>query len=266
MRFLLTIHDRLGHEADSDLRYMGYRKRLPFPVLSAFLCLGQKYDIQSLYVEAREKLYEEFPVTLAGYDKHEDGETWTVIEPPTDTGKHWVLLARKIGLLSILPTILYDFSQFSYGVISSGVKMDDKSTVSLSLQDQIACLDGYRAVCKAQAQETFRWMHHRHPLSEDCLTWKECLASRRDSFVHHFGSMPFPWAFARWKNIETLGLCGPCSKVAEKWHVAGREAMWEQLPLLLHLPPWSELLKERENQYVSNHHHWVLILTCFMHS
>lgn len=60
------------------------------------------------------------------------------------------------------------------------------------------------------------------------------------------------WACDKWKRSWSDKLCPKCTKRAKEKHQQGREAFWEGLPGLFRLPPWAELLKEREGMYVFN--------------
>ena len=75
---------------------------MPLPVCSAFLLLGQKYDIRHLYVEARQRFFQETPTTLEAYD---GSSAWTIIES-LEENLEFLVVARNAALLSSLSALL----------------------------------------------------------------------------------------------------------------------------------------------------------------
>ncbi|KZP14484.1 hypothetical protein FIBSPDRAFT_796592 [Athelia psychrophila] len=223
-------------------KYLGYGEILSIPVLSAFLCLGQKYDIQQLYLNARKRLFENCPVTLEEWDADCD---WTAMDP-VESYAEIAIIARKTGLLSILPYALYNCcSGDSAAEIIDGTKHEDGSMYILPIQDQFACLAGYRAICDAEADTMYAWLHS--PLEEivaaGCEMPGACKVIREKIFLKHFSPRQRIMAFP--EQGDYTGLCEICAAVADSKYQEGREAMWERLPALFGLPPWVELLKER---------------------
>ena len=107
-------------------RYVAFAEKLPLAVISAFICLGKKYDIRTLYVEAVKKLFQEVPATLAEYDGPTN-DKWIVIDDPEYMDL--AILARKAGLLSILPYLLFVIcSIYSSDEIKNGFLMPDGKT------------------------------------------------------------------------------------------------------------------------------------------
>jgi len=84
-------------------------KRKPrFSIVSALLRLGKKYDIESLYEDALERLQSEFPSSLSAYLELSD--TFSFIEYHPGLLHDCINLALETNTLSILPTA-YLFSQ-----------------------------------------------------------------------------------------------------------------------------------------------------------
>ena len=73
---------------------------------------------------------------------------------------------------------------------------------------------------------------------------------------HYFTGNPSVAGLDEWGSIDDLStlkkLCEYCSRIAKSSHRVGRLEFWDQLPSLFDLPPWEELLKEREDMYVFN--------------
>ncbi|KZP13125.1 hypothetical protein FIBSPDRAFT_835408 [Athelia psychrophila] len=222
--------------------------KLPFGVVSAFLCLGQKYDIRSLYVEAQRRLFREFPATLAAEDALED---WTAIDGP-----HYmdlVVLARKTGLLSILPRVLYGcIRNHSVDVIIDGERVDG-CLKSLPIQDQVTCLAGIQGIYQAPIDTTFQWLWDTtKSLAVDCAQPKRCIKGLQKICSDLFTPAPAVYGYDKWVSDYSDVLCSKCTKIWMERHEEGRKDFWEGLPGLFRLPPWTELLKEREGMYVFN--------------
>lgn len=224
---------------------------MPFAVLSAFLCLGMKYDIRRLNREAQKRLYLQFPSTLVKMDALNSGKN---IEPPAkDAELEFLLLARKTGLLSVLPSVLYDCCKlYTASQIIEGV-----GSLSFPPSDQMACLAADRAISDAQAATTYEWLYSPR-LAFGCITRQRCEATLHKTLISWFTPTPKPQGFYRWNCLlwriaHHGGLCHGCTVIARQRHEAGRAKFWEQLPGLLRLPPWAELLKYREERYVFNY-------------
>ncbi|KZP08008.1 hypothetical protein FIBSPDRAFT_840652 [Athelia psychrophila] len=218
--------------------------KLPFGVVSAFLRLGQKYDIQSLYIEGRNRVFQEIPATLPAYDSLNDR---TAVD---SSGLiPLVVLARKTGLLSILPYVLYrccvEYS--AKKLIAHDSAMPDQSNAALPYQDQLACLTGRPAIYSAQANTTYTWLStNQINTLGTCARPRLCKAAKQSIRLKTFRLVPKIIALERW-SPASKGLCEECASAAHAQHDAGRAEFWEHLPAIFDLPPWSELLKERSD-------------------
>ncbi|KAF7974951.1 hypothetical protein HWV62_11013 [Athelia sp. TMB] len=236
----------------SGQRLKVFAHQLSYPEFAAFLCLGQKYDIQELYLEAKRKLFELCPATLEKYRVRSDALDWGDIEAPKGEYMDLVILARRTGLLSILPWALYKTcTTYTTNAIANGVPMLDGSIVRLLPQDQLACLTGFHDAIYTQGETSFRWIEGPQPLSPSCVTPQDCKRGRRS-----FGGKVFrpstPLMALALMNYHSVdegtpkGICRACYEAAYASHLAGRIEFWERLPVMFGLPPWTELLKERE--------------------
>lgn len=158
----------------------------------------------------------------------------------------FTVLARKTGLLSILPYVLYGCCKLPIRDLVEGVNVD-KVTICLSQRDQVACLAGYRAICDVQAETTWKWLYDRGDLSPGCVTKIACKKARSDYHFRVFSPKQRCVGFLPWAKVRAGGLCTACIAVAQERHTAGSAELWKQLPGFFYLPPWSELLKERQN-------------------
>ncbi|KAF7978940.1 hypothetical protein HWV62_44155 [Athelia sp. TMB] len=98
----------------SGQRLNAFAHKLPFAEFAAFLCLGQKYDIEVLYLEAKRILFDMAPAELSAYYPQPQYVDRDDIEIPKAICMELVLLARRTGLLSILPYALYECSASSH--------------------------------------------------------------------------------------------------------------------------------------------------------
>ncbi|KZP30901.1 hypothetical protein FIBSPDRAFT_814333 [Athelia psychrophila] len=232
---------RLSDTAE-EVRHAAPGKPLPLPILSAFFFLGRKYGIRTLFIEAQERLYKEFPLDLEDMEAATVGG-WGVIKdaPYVDLA----IFARKAGLLSILPHILYGCcDSYTPREITGGVLigLSDDSVRYLPPQDQIICLSGYQAIFKAQAETTYRWIRSPDHFYFCCA----CYSSRSLSLSKRFTPLLLVSGLDTWDDSD-FDYCGNCVEGAKMEHRIGREEFWELLPSLFDLPSWEELRKERQD-------------------
>lgn len=230
---------------------MGLTELLPLPVISAFIRLGTKYGIRKLRIEGQRRIFDQAPVDLANLSTNADDKpTWTFVAEP----EHWfdlVAFARTTKLLSVLPYAFYHLcAHFRASEITGGWTQKDGTIVSLSVPDQLACLEGFQAICAAQAETTFSWAYKKET-SAGC-TGKRCSLGRLEYLAQHFTGLPTIQGLDRFQKLKlrNSGLCSGCADRAEGMHNAGRKAFWAMLPRFFGLPPWEELRKEREELYV----------------
>ena len=230
---------------DTIARYVNNGGKLPLDVIAAFLSLGRKYDIQKLRVEAQIKLYQEFPLTLEEKDKLPI-DSFISIDMLEIHYMKLAAIARKEGILSILPDLLYrcceiySVKQFIHGIIVGGC------VYQLVPEDQLACLSAERAIGVAQSLTTWKWAYSSY---ERCFRPEECNPARQ-KVLRHLLPVPEIEALVLWPKERSTELCLFCRTEARIGHEAGRITFWEQLPDIFGLPPWGELRKEREDTYV----------------
>ncbi|KZP30914.1 hypothetical protein FIBSPDRAFT_976750 [Athelia psychrophila] len=156
-------------------------------------------------------------------------------------------LARKEGLLSVLPYVLYRCIQdYSATTLLNGILTPDGTVRRLAPEDQLACLEGYRCLVKVQADTALTWLYDADTLSDMCIQPNICNQLRHKLLKVNLISKPAVSGLEAWNARHADGLCAPCTQNALWDHDAGREALWEILPELIDLPSWSELEKERE--------------------
>ncbi|KZP19036.1 hypothetical protein FIBSPDRAFT_828608 [Athelia psychrophila] len=231
--------------------YVADGEKIPFAVMSAFLSLGDKYDIPKLRTEAKKKLCREFPIILRDMDAL--GKYWVTIDISEVKNEYMelVILARRERVFSVLPYLLYQCGKrHSASEILQGLARDDGSRLLLSPEDQLACIASHRKLCEVQAKTTFDWAYSQDITSltsHKCLSSIQCDRARRQ-FLSTAQLYPVPVVrgLTRWRDTFSEELCATCAIKAKEQHNMGRAKFWEQLPVLLGLPPWSELKNERE--------------------
>ncbi|KZP13123.1 hypothetical protein FIBSPDRAFT_835403 [Athelia psychrophila] len=229
----------------------------PLSVVSAFLSLGRKYDIPNLRAEGKRSFYQEFPVTLEDRDKL---TVWTYIDvyfrldnPNLSQWMKLAVIARREGLISTLPYILYKCCCiYSAKEILRGTPASESpgsSMVYLASEDQVACIAGHRLMIEAQARTAYKWLYSQETLSPLCTTCNDCDSSRRAQLIEKFTPLPKICALDDWEEAghSAQELCKFCAKTARKQHEQGRRTFWKALPVLLGLPQWIKLLKERDD-------------------
>ncbi|KZP30457.1 hypothetical protein FIBSPDRAFT_926324 [Athelia psychrophila] len=173
---------------------------------------------------------------------------WTLVQEPGCLFE-LVTFARTTGMLSILPGVLYTCcNEYSASEIIGGVKGTDGYISSLRTEDQLACLAGHRAICVSQLQTTYDWLSSDYR-SAGCISIDHCRKVRQNFMMTHFTATSLSpiggldlWGDRRLSNL----MCLQCTGAAKKSHGKRWLEFYELLPSLFGLPPWAELLKERE--------------------
>lgn len=172
--------------------------------------------------------------------------TWKSVAQPEHPFE-LVNFARNTGLLSILPFALYVCCQRCVASeIMDGFGLSDETLISLSVQDQLACLAGYNAIYQYQALTTFSWAYTTIPPAK-CAS-RRCSNIRVQYLKDNFAALPAVKGLEHFNKLafDQAGLCSLCVDQAEEMQSKGRRTFWKLLPDMFGLPPWKELRKERE--------------------
>lgn len=235
---------------------------LALHIIAAFVCLGQKYDIPTLNHEARKRIYRLFPITL---EEHDASNKWGDIDLSVDErrGRHsyfdLLIIARRAGLLSILPLLLYYCCEdYPPSSIKNGFQLTALKKACFPLEDQVALLAGYPTISTAQFKTTYIWTIPSVAPST-CTSPEECRFTRQEYFKKRFifntriQKKSRFGALQDW-NTATAGwqvkFCNHCTEVSRRAHEYGRREFWNMLPSLFDLPSWEELSKERDDMCV----------------
>jgi hypothetical protein len=203
--------------------------------------LGRKYDIPLLLDEAITRVTYEFPSTLVEFD---DTDACAMIDDSSTIAIDVIRLGRDNDLLSVVPSALYICCfDFEFDVIFDGLIGSDGICSTLSLDDQRACILGWRRLVEMQREKTLAWMGPS-PIA-NCTSPTRCSEKRSAlrNVDQHLYSVPQFEALGPWGSTWTQGMCAVCEKNAKTSHQRGREAVWDELPSVFGLAGWDELLK-----------------------
>ncbi|KAK7052254.1 BTB domain-containing protein [Favolaschia claudopus] len=214
--------------------------------IGAIVRIGRKYDVQNLLKPVVQRLAREHPTTFENYEAttqvHRHTISWTSNQVSHYEGLIFdiVTLARANNLLTLLPCAYLRVVLFcDLAWILDGVTKDDGSKVTLSFQDQRACILGRQKLQQAQWEhEPFAsWIRSSTPAA-GCKRPEFC--TRRLGVIYeavvHNGMMLPPFLLVGY-NI----LCTVCQPHHLRIMKDAREKMWQNLPTFFDLPPWADL-------------------------
>ncbi|KAJ7250524.1 hypothetical protein B0H12DRAFT_1052387 [Mycena haematopus] len=216
-------------------------KRLPLPVVGALIRLGRKYDFKYLFDSAVARLTAEFPATLQEYDALRSGQTI-----------HWypglsfdvITLASDNNILSVLPCVYYKgiMNCATLGQLFDGFERADGTRASLSSVDFRRCAVGREKLLLKQFQSGYTLGWTRKWEFDDCADSVRCSTLRetiQTSFLDD--EIAYPGALALPSYLVSFKFCAACRQHITASMAAGRKKIWDELPGIFDLPPWSEL-------------------------
>ncbi|KAJ7782413.1 hypothetical protein DFH07DRAFT_1010661 [Mycena maculata] len=200
--------------------------------VSGMLRLSTKYMVVSLRQRCVAILKAKFPVTFADYN--------TMISNPqrkhykSDDIMRAVLLAQECGVPEILPYAYYCVTRIGLSRIVQDMATD------ISWRDKAICLVGRERLRWAEMSLSHSFLFAFQP-APACQTPQCAIAHgpQKEWRVLEAARAPNPLKrFARW---EALNVCGECIAHAQAQHQAGREEVWQHLPVIFELSAWDEL-------------------------
>ncbi|TFK88125.1 hypothetical protein K466DRAFT_489580 [Polyporus arcularius HHB13444] len=211
-------------------------------MISAYIRLGQKYQMTSLYEEAlqflRNFFSDDFNVWDSSYDWVSSG--WEDIH-----AIGVVNLARLTGASSILPTALLVCVAAPDINVVHGFPRGDGSQENLTLDDLGLCycaISTLREGSVAAIMNTFSAV----PPSPDCKSSNICKARLASALqglrpLDLIRDNPFI-SYDEIKSDKDLGLCRRCLKMIAEKNDKERRSVWNRLPELLgiKIPGWGE--------------------------
>lgn len=218
---------------------------MPFAQAAAFLRLGSKYEIAQLRFEALRRFVTECPSNPDGWDIALENEWHEIAHQPAIC--HDIFnLARETGHLLLLPAVFLVLAerQNCLELFIDGKEREDGSIALLSPEDQRLCTLGIAKLRRRQHEEMSKWLCTTdNSLFPNCEYNLQCISQRRANFCNIFQSGSQILPLVGWSDTDELGLCGPCIAVSKILYRDGLLSIWNELPSMLGLPEWDELLK-----------------------
>ncbi|KAH9969594.1 hypothetical protein BC827DRAFT_1276213 [Russula dissimulans] len=228
-----------------------------FYTLAGILRLSSKYFISHLRLQAIRHLTDTWSYTIRGHDEmvnqalaapSVDGTTYPYVHP-----LHVLNLAREVNVHVVVPSALYFLSIYSLKQLlscehpklqhehpsrpSNQLLLHDVSQYTLMYQHRInMILDFIRTTCGERTVDA------------NCRSPRECrrvfarLASNiNQSFTPRTGPFHNMAQAMQWIEDDDT-ICGPCKRGFRRDVTALRARLWEELPSVVGLPSWKELL------------------------
>jgi len=200
--------------------------------VSGMLRLSTKYMIVSLRQRCISILKARFPATFPDYN--------AMISHPhrkhykSDDVMRTVLLARECNVREILPYAYYCVARMGLTRIVTDTAAD------ISWREKATCLVGRERLRWAEMSLSHSFLFAFQP-APNCQTPQCAVAHgpQKEWRVLEAARSPNPLKlFVRW---QALNVCGECIAHAQAQHQAGREEVWQHLPVIFELPSWDEL-------------------------
>jgi len=220
--------------------------------LAGILRLSTKYLIPRLRIQAIQYLTKTWPYTIRGHDEmvnqaltaadSVDGTTYPYVHP-----LHVLKLAREVDIQIIVPSALYFLSIYPLKQLQRGEHPKLQSNHPSRPSNELSLED--------VSQYTLMYQHRINIILEfichscrerKCQTQKECpqVSSRFNIDQTRIPSMGVFRLMAQ--AIECINkddtICGPCKRAFCEEVSVLRERLWEELPSVVGLRSWEDLL------------------------
>ncbi|KAI0051159.1 hypothetical protein FA95DRAFT_1485982 [Auriscalpium vulgare] len=229
-----------------------------FFFLAGILRLATKYFISRLRTQAIRSLTQTWAYTIRGHDEMVslalsspivDGTTYPYVHP-----LHVLNLAREVNIRIVVPSALYFLSIYSLDSIlrgdhpkltvkhpsrpSSQLALHDVSDYTLMYQHRInVILDFIRHTCG----ERVIGEHCQSPPKQCARVFSRLTANIHQSFTPRTGPFHNMGQAMQWID-DDVSICGPCQRAFRRDVTDLREKLWDELPSVVGLPSWSDLL------------------------
>ncbi|KAF8216782.1 hypothetical protein K438DRAFT_1658264 [Mycena galopus ATCC 62051] len=216
------------------------KKLLPLPVIGALIRLGRKYDFKDLFDSAVTYLQSDHPMTIEGYDAM--GNKFNSIEYNSSLEVDIISLASENSNLSVLPCAYFGvIDVHSLNELFDGIPRKDGTVARLSALDFRRCVIAREILLIKQYQPgyTFGWALEWE-FSDECATLKRCRTQREEILRYYLADVGV-WALRPPSSLNWVKLCAACTGHMQECMTTGRKKIWDELPGLFDLPPWSEL-------------------------
>ncbi|KAJ7162123.1 hypothetical protein C8R46DRAFT_1282587 [Mycena filopes] len=209
--------------------------------LSGMLRLSTKYMVLSLRTRCIALLRAKFPATFAEYT--------AMISSPnrrhykSDDLMRAVRLAQECRLRELLPYAYYCVARMGLTRIVA-----DHPETDIGWREKAVCLVGRERLRWAEMSLSHSFLFAFRP-APTCLTPPQCTIARgpqKEWRALEAARAPNPLkAYVKW---PAMNVCGECVAQAQTQHQAGREEVWQHLPVIFELPAWEELKEHRDTE------------------
>ncbi|KAJ7665733.1 hypothetical protein B0H17DRAFT_1090399 [Mycena rosella] len=203
--------------------------------ISGMLRLSTKYMIAALRQRCISVLKARFPATFADYNAmmaHPQRKHYK-----SDDVMRAVRLAQECGLRELLPYAYYCVARMGLTRIATD------SAADVSWREKAICLVGRERLRWAEMSLSHSFLFAFQPAPR-CAT-PQCAIARgpqKEWRVLEAARAPNPLKhFTRW---AAMNVCGECIAHAQTQHEAGREEVWQHLPVIFELAAWEELREQ----------------------
>ncbi|KAJ6456124.1 hypothetical protein C8R45DRAFT_914207 [Mycena sanguinolenta] len=230
-------------------------KTLPLPVTGALIRLGRKYDFKYLLDSAVARVTAHLPSTLEKWDALRNGETSGSIDWEDNMRSatlDLITLASESNIFSALPSAYYvAIDAWNPGDLFDGIQRADSTRAVLSNLDLRRCIVGQQRLLHKQLQPGYTLGWARNWEFVNCADPARCSASQKiilsfflDDVRPHVAGLMLPTALLLQRDFALPKFCDSCNQGISESMVGGRKRMWDELPGIFDLPPWSELKNE----------------------
>ncbi|KAJ7142092.1 hypothetical protein C8R43DRAFT_580923 [Mycena crocata] len=228
-----------------------YPHRTEFDTVVGCLRLSHKYGVDSLRTRALIHLSSGYFTKLSDCDEENPPITKKVSwnEPKSWTHRiSAIQLAREVECLWILPYAFYTlaswFSDIGLDIFHDTVY--NGVPARLSTVDQRSFLHGYNIQRGSSARDILSCFF-RPPTIEGCTTPTRCTTERLvvlDEAISLLDNVPAS-PFSLWAPSDCDQLidhiCPTCHASLKETLQTARQRLWDELPAMYELPPWSDL-------------------------
>ena len=213
------------------------QRPMSYVAAMGILRLANKYMVKFLRNRMIARFHRAIPTKFEEITvKRKDGLTQTFSEGASFFDYRLVELFRECRVLALLPMIMYIFATKS-GKSSKRLL----SSRSISQQDLHVLIAAREAILlKVPKLFTSALLE----VADGCSKGEVCSPQHRLLLLDSYLSLPL----AKQEAILDLELetipCPACDTLRKSKFRQGRKKLWDELPILFGLPPWTDLLKE----------------------
>ncbi|PPQ96598.1 hypothetical protein CVT26_010753 [Gymnopilus dilepis] len=235
-----------------NFKVYNLKELMPFPLLTAILRIGKKYQIEHFQAEGLERLRSEFPKDLDAWDV--SVANLVLLEEVEDSLENIINLAHELSIYSILPGAYVSYlSLVKMDEIIQGRKINDSEggggdtevkPLRLNERALLQCLKGRDGLIRKFLDVIKSWLSQPSLiLSPQCNQATVCPSIAAKAILNlpvmNFAYVsvldPQDWDKPRY-------LCPQCHlSLGEAFNKARRE-IWADLPSYFGLPKWDELV------------------------